>query len=961
MEVILSQGKMLRLLLTFSIVIFFSAFQSLCQKHSNFELLADGVIVTPNKKLSGQAETVQLQFMADGIIHVIASPEKGIKRKESLSVIARPNQVLFTVYENGDSLWLITKKLKSLISRSSGTVSFYSIQDKRILSERDIRGRDIDPVVFEGEKLFRLRQKFETESGDAIYGLGQHQEDAWNYMGKQVQLFQNNTEVAIPFLISPRNYGILWDNYSYTLVGDTRTFLPLSHLKLFDHHNQQGWLTATYCNNRFQQDNILIEKAESEISYPYVNDSKLKLPAAFTPERGMVSWNGAISSEVTGIHKLKIRYAGYFKLWLNDSLLMDHWRQAWNPGTRTLELHMEKNRQYKVKIEWIPDGGESYLDLSYLPPIPEEDINSFAFDSEAGQQVNYYFLYGQNADELISGYRFLTGKAVMLPSWAWGFWQSRERYKSQAEILNTVKEFRAKKIPLDNLVLDWFYWKEDQWGSQEFDTARFPNPVSMIDSLHHRYNTQFMISVWPKFYEGTANYNYFDNNGWLYRRNIADRQRDWVGKGYVSTFYDAFNENARKAFWQLIHKKIFSKGIDAWWMDASEPDILSNVSVNQRKGQMTPLAIGTATEYLNAYPLQNARGIYEGQRKDAPDQRVFLLTRSGFSGSQRYAAAIWSGDIASRWEDMKAQISAGCNFSISGLPYWTMDIGGFSVERRYEKPSAGDLEEWRELQSRWFQFGAFTPLFRVHGQFPFREMFHIAPSSHAAYRSMLYYDHLRYRLMPYIYSCAGAVYHKDYTIMRPLFMDFSMDKKTWEVGDQYMFGQSILINPVYTYKATSRDVYLPAGQGWYDLYSGKYLEGGVRIKAPAPYERMPVFVKEGSIIPVGPSLQYVAEKPADTITLFIYGDKDAELSLYEDEGANYHYEKGLSATIKIQYKQAINQLIISKREGFFNGMLQHRMFRIVKVNLQHPIGIDDKLKNAKMISYNGEQLKIYLK
>jgi alpha-D-xyloside xylohydrolase len=562
---------------------------------------------------------------------------------------------------------------------------------------------------------------------------------------------------------------------------------------------------------------------------------------------------------------------------------------------------------------------------------------------------------------VIGGYRLLTGKAPIVPKWALGFWQSRERYKSQEELLSVVAEFRKRQIPIDNIVLDWFYWKENQWGSQEFDPERFPSPDSMIKLLHDRYHVKLMISVWPKFYEGVSTYNDFDKKGWLYKRNIADRQKDWVGPGYVSTFYDAFNEDARKAFWELIHKKIYTKGIDAWWMDASEPDILSNVSPEKRKQQMMPVAIGPVAENLNAYPLQNAKGIYEGQRAADPGKRVFLLTRSGFAGSQRYGAAIWSGDIGARWHDMKAQISAGLNFCMSGIPYWTMDIGGFVVENRFERPNATDLEEWRELMTRWYQFGAFVPLFRVHGQYPFREIFNTAPADHAAYKSMLYYNKLRYRLMPYIYSLAGQTYHNDYTIMRGLVMDFGSDKNVQSIGDQYMFGPALLVNPVYTQGAKERTVYLPANTGWYDLYSGKYENGGRTIQAPAPYGQMPVYVREGAIIPFGPELQYTAEKTADTILLQVYQGSNGKFSLYEDEGLNYNYEKGMFSNIGFRYSDTDRTLTIDQREGAFPGMAEQRVFivRYIRKDGMQPL----ELSSSKgiMVKYDGKEKVIQLK
>jgi len=410
-------------------------------------------------------------------------------------------------------------------------------------------------------------------------------------------------------------------------------------------------------------------------------------------------------------------------------------------------------------------------------------------------------------DEIISGYRYLTGKAPIVPKWALGFWQSRERYHTQSEILSTVKTFREKNIPLDNIVMDWQYWKLDEWGSQEFDSSRFPDPKGMIDTLHKMYHAHFMISVWPKFYSGIKNYDLMNNKGFLLAKNIQDNRKDWLG--YVSTFYDAFNPAAGKFFWQLVKESLYSKGIDAWWMDAPEPDIHSNLPIEKRKDLMFPNALGSATKYFNAYPLANAKTIYEGQRSADANKRVFILTRSAYGGLQHYGAAVWSGDIGSRWLDMKNQVSAGVNFSLSGLPYWTMDIGGFAVENRYANAKGEVANEWKELMTRWYQFGAFCPLFRSHGQYPYREIFNTAQPGDTAYQSVLFYDKLRYRLLPYIYSTAAKTYRDDYTIMRGLPMDFPNDKNVLTINDEYLFGTSLLINPVYNYHQRTRKVYLP--------------------------------------------------------------------------------------------------------------------------------------------------------
>jgi alpha-D-xyloside xylohydrolase len=936
-----------------------SVFNVILAQTPSYTKTKDGIIVFTDPVFTGVSNAVKLEVVSDNIIRVIVAPGKEIMATQSLvTVYTKKQDLVWTVIPSKDKLTIKTKAIAATVDLRTGSVSFRDPEGKIILSEKSTGGRSFQPSVFDGKRYYHLTQTFQSGSGDAWYGLGQHQDGVLNYRGQQVTFFQNNTEVAIPFLVSSKNYGILWDNYSLTKLGDVRPLHPISSLQLFSKRGELGWLTASYANDRSKPGDVSFERAESNIDMEFLGDSKITLPKGFIPQKGIVTWEGSIASSLSGIHQLRFTLGGTLKVWLNNQLVLDRWRKAWNPAPATTVLNLKSGEKLPVRIEWTPEGEESYLSVKWQEPLSQEQQNSFSFSSEAGRQIDYYFIYGNNMDEVISGYRNLTGKAPIVPKWALGFWQSRERYKTQDEILNIVSEFRRRKIPIDNIVLDWNYWKEAEWGSQDFDETRFPSPDSMIDVLHRKYNTQIMISVWPKFYEGISTYKDFDQKGWLYKRNVADRQKDWIGNGYVSTFYDAFNENARKGFWDLISKKIYTKGIDAWWMDASEPDILSNVSPEKRKLQMTPTALGSAAEYLNAYPLQNAKGIYEGQRSSDSNKRVFLLTRSGFAGSQRYAAAIWSGDIGSTWHDMKNQISAGVNFSMSGLPYWTMDIGGFVVPEKFEKPDKESLEEWRELMTRWSQFGAFVPLFRSHGQYPFREVFNTAPDDHPAYKSFLYYDELRYRLLPYIYSLAGAAYHDNYTIMRGLAMDFANDAAVLNINDQYLFGPSLLVSPVCEYKQTDRAVYLPKCAGWYDLYSGKFYPGAQKINADAPYERMPLFVKAGSIIPFGPELQYSSEKPADTITLNVYTGANASFNLYEDEGTNYNYEKGSFSIIPIKYSEATKTVTLDDRKGSFNGMLQKRVFRINIFSSNKPKNLDFGRKVDKQVVYEGRKILI---
>jgi alpha-D-xyloside xylohydrolase len=917
-----------------------------------------GITITLKSAPNG-VRLLRLNPVSAQVIHVTASPQDNFIEKPSL--MALPFNGVAIKYKAGykdDKVTLITDSVKLIVSVMTGLVEFYDSKGQLLVKQSGIGSKPaFESATYSGESTYRISQYFDSQPDEAYYGLGQHQQGIVNYRGRHIDLVQSNTEVAVPFVVSNKNYGILWDNNGVTAAGDIRPLEPLSALKLYSKDDQEGWLTASYSLKQDPSHKVY-EQAVSDIDFNWLSDVK-RFPDSVKMADAIATYEGSIESGQSGWHQLQVKYAGYLKVWVDGKQLVDYWRQPWNPATALLDLNLQAGKRQRLKIQWIPSGTESYLGVNVLPPASNEARNTFAFTSEAGNTIDYYLVHGQNADSIISGYRTITGKAVMMPKWAMGLWQSRERYKTQDEILAVAKEFRDRKIPLDNIVLDWSYWKQDQWGSQEFDPARFADPQSMISQLHNQH-FNFMISVWPKFYEGTDAYNSFNKSNFLYKRNIANRQRDWIAKGYVSTFYDAFNPEARKAFWTLINKKLYTKGIDAWWLDATEPDILSNASITERKMLMTPTHLGSATQYFNAFPLQNAKGVYEGQRAANPNNRVFILTRSAFGGLQRYGAATWSGDIASRWEDMKSQIAAGINFSLSGMPYWTMDIGGFAVEPRYENAKGQDLDEWRESMTRWYQFGAFVPLFRVHGQFPFREIYNVAPQGHPAYQSMLYYDRLRYRLMPYIYSLVGKTYQNDYTLMRGLIMDFAADKKVEGINDQYMFGPSLLINPVYKYGVHSCEVYLPRGNGWYDLYTGKYFKGGNNLNADAPYNRIPVFVKAGSIVPFGPEIQYTNEKPADPITLYVYTGANAAFTLYEDEGTNYNYEKGAFSQIVIAYNESSRTVTVGNRNGSYNGMLADRTFRIVTITPNSAKALNFNQKADKIIKYSGKSLSIKL-
>jgi len=918
-----------------------------------------GVHLTVPSSDARPAMDVQVEVVKDNIFHVTAQPAgTTVDKTENLAVPEAYFQAFWQFEEAGTDLLIKTVQARVLVSRLNGAVRFQHADGTPLLSERPRHAGTFTPGAYAGDSFYRVSQAFNVTADEGLYGLGQHQSGVMNYnTGRQVTLLQYNTMIGIPFLYSTRNYGLLWHNYSITKAGDTRPLLPLSAFRLHSPEGYEGWLTVKYYD-KSAPDKVVFSRPESEISYLYLSDQD-RLPKEVNLAASVAVYEGKIESPYEGLHRLHFNYSGYLKVWVDGVLKEDRWRESWNAGSFETDLEMKKGQKYDLKMEWKPDGGQAYLGLKWQSPIPEDLKNTFSFDSEAGDGVDYYFIAGADGDQVIKGYRELTGKAQVLPRWSFGYWQSRERYKTQQELEDVAKEFRKRKIPIDNMVQDWSYWAEHDWGSHDFDKTRFPDPEGMVKRLHQD-NFRLMISVWPKINEESSVYHLFKEKGWLYMRNIYDARKDWIGKGYTSTFYDPFNADARKGFWDLMDKKLYKLGIDAWWMDASEPDIHSNTNLEERKAVMQP-AIGSSVRYYNAFPLENARGIYEGQRATDPDNRVFILTRSFFAGQQRYAAVAWSGDISSRWHDMKDQISAGVNFSMSGTPYWTMDAGGFLVEKRFHRPDPVNLEEWREMNTRWYQYGAFLPLFRAHGQFPFREPFNIAAEGHPAYSSMTYYIRLRYRLLPYIYSLAGKVHLEDGSMIRGLAMDFPRDKKGFAVNDQFLLGHSLLVNPVTERGALSRKMYLPAGTAWYDFYSGRREAGGRQIEASAPYERIPLYVRAGSIVPLGPELQYTAEKKPAEIWLWIYAGSDGTFRLYEDEGTNNNYEKGQYTTLDITYNDQARELTLGKQQGSFDGMLKERVFRVVLVSPENAVGYDSPKTRFKTIHYKGNEIMIKLK
>ena len=964
----------------------------------------DGVTVRVTHPTPGHPQLVRLQPVGDRIIRVSATAEGHFADPKSLVVL--PQQTAqYTQRENGDTVTVATDRIEAHVLKSTGEVWFTDLNGRTILAERKGGGKDFDPyectqIHADGTPQtyhgWTIRQQWESPADEAFYGLGQHQADDWNYKGRNEELFQYNTKVSLPFVISNRGYGVMLDSYSLCRFGNPKDYSQLGQLfTLIDKNGKEGALTGTYTSPT----DTLVRREEGQIYFENLKSAKA-LPQ-FPLGNAKVVYEGYIIPEATGEYRFCHYYSGYQQVNIGgvDAYDAPIWRTAWNPNARKFSMLLEKGKKYTIRIEWTPDGGEAYCGLRALAPTDDAEQQSLSFWSEMTKQLDYYFIAGSSTDEVISGYRQLTGKAQIMPKWLLGYWQSRERYKTQDEIVDALRGFRERHLPIDNIVMDWNYWTPDEWGAFTFDPTRFTDPKKMIDDIHAQ-NARIMISCWPKYYLKVDNFHELNERGMIYQQSIRDSIYDWLGYKYA--FYDAYDPTARRIFWRQLYEKLGTIGMDAWWMDASEPNIRDCTDLEYRKLLCGPTYLGASDEYFNAYSIVNAEAIYDGQRSyetaienghdpiaesrevtapgsavtDDPtgpfspdNNRVILLTRNGFLGQQRYSTATWSGDIGTRWEDMKAQITAGLNFSISGIPFWSQDIGGFSVEKRFEAAQRlfdqtgnenEDLKEWREMNARWHQWGMFAPMYRSHGQFPFREPWNIAPADHPAYKSINACLQLRYRLMPYIYSLAADVHFKDYTIMRPLVMDFANDRIALDEGYQFMFGPALMVCPVYEYGARTRNVYFPKGHQWYDLMTGQLTSRGGEYKnVAAPYEKTPVYVRAGSIVPFGPAIEYTDEKPADNICLYVYAGADTDFSLYEDEGTNYGYEAGRCAVIPIHFDNATRQLTIGRREGSFPGMLQKRQFTVVVVDANHPQPYNPDASGT-LVSYSGKQVKVKL-
>ncbi len=642
---------------------------------------------------------------------------------------------------------------------------------------------------------------------------------------------------------------------------------------------------------------------------------------------------------------------------------------------RNLTLHMiQGNTDDYIPFFQSVKGYGVFWD-NYSPTLFSDTIGSTTFESEVGDGIDYYFLYGANADGVVRGMRDLTGQAPMFPLWTYGYWQSKERYKSQSELVEVVKKYRELGVPIDGIIQDWQYWGNNYlWNAMEFLTPEFNNPQRMVDEVH-QLNAHMAISIWNSFGPHTKPYRELEEIGAFmdfttWPMSGSDRWPPNLDYPSGVRVYDPYHPEARDIYWKYLNAGIFSLGMDSWWLDSSEPDhhLFKPSDLDNRT------YLGSFRKVRNAFPLMTVGGLYDHQRAASTDKRVFILTRSGFAGQQRYGANTWSGDVVASWEALRNQISAGLNWSLCGIPYWNSDIGGFFL---WNYPKKLEDPEYRELYVRWLEFGAFCPMMRSHGTDAPREIYQFGKKGDKAYDAIEKFIRLRYRLLPYIYSTSWQVTVHQSSMMRALVMDFPKDDRVWNINDQYLFGQSLLIAPVtqpmYIKQVVqnrdtsyvedfqaikTKETYLPSGADWYDFWTGEKKEGGKQVSKETPLDILPIYVKAGSILPIGPEVQFAEEKKWDHLEIRIYPGADGQFVLYEDENDNYHYEKGVFSTIAFDWNNKRKTLTIQDRAGSFPAMLQNRTFHIVLVGDQHGVGERQSATPDRIIPYTGKKTEL---
>jgi alpha-D-xyloside xylohydrolase len=809
-----------------------------------------------------------------------------LKEEREFVLINKAAVPVFKFAETAQKLQLSTSAVVVSFDKKTGVIDYSDNAGKIFLSEK-AGSRVLKPDSILGKPCFVAEQSFNSPSDEYLFGLGQFQDGHYNLKNITRKLTQVNTQIAIPFLYSSKGYGILWHQYGLTHFNPADNLVRLT-----------------------KKDTAAGEKVDVEVTTTSGTQRVSRQQALYV---------GQFSVDRDGDYSMMLDLGNMESrhLLIIDGLPQIDQSNQWLPPAASKLVHL-KAGEHTVQV---------VCKSTNTPNLAWRIANNeTTFRSPNAKELNYVVFYGKDADEVIANYRNLSGNVPMLPLWAYGFWQCRERYTSGNHLVQTVEEFRKRHLPVDVIVQDWQYWGKYGWGVPKFDEANYPNPDQFIKKLHD-LKARFSVSVWENLDKksGIAK-EYIDKN--LYIPNSP-----WI---------DIYNPETQKTHWNALNKNLFSYGVDSWWMDATEPEN------DALMGKQTHFGLGDF--YRLTYPLFVSKAIYDGQRGTDPNKRVAILTRSAFAGQQRYGTINWSGDIGWNWDIYKRQIVAGLNYNLTGMPYWTTDIGGFF------RPGRGQYTDvkYHDILTRWFQWGTFNAIFRIHGYQTETEPWKYGDIVENNMRSML---NLRYRLMPYIYSEAWQISKNGSTMMRPLVMDFSKDTNAIKQAYQYMFGKAMLIAPVTEAGITDMNVYLPKAAGWYEFWTGKRFDGGQIVKAATPQDKIPVFVKAGSIIPMGKIMQHTSEKPSDTLEVRIYIGENATFNLYEDEGDNYNYETGKYTIIPFKWDEKMQTLNIGSLQGGFNGALAKRVFNIVFVNEANGNGIAETALQ-KVVVYTGKNISI---
>lgn len=858
---------------------------------SLFPAFCQGQVVKSFKQLSDRVNIV----LSEGTLSISPISDNAVRVKfyketegnlPELIFTANPSTPGFQVADSPSKLEVKAKNIVVLLDKQTGTLSYFDNSGKLFLSEK-AGSRKLTPATVQGEPCFAAEQVFESPADEYIFGLGQFQDGQYNLKNVARRLTQVNTQISIPFIYSSKGYGLLWHQYGLTDFNPADNFVTLQKQEQVVGNNQMAEVTTTAGTQKVSQNQSLYQ---GKFNAPKDGEYSIFLDLGDMGNRHFVVIDGKTCIDQNNM---------------------------WLPPTAGAMVKL-KAGEHQVQLICKSNNTPT---LSWRL---SDDVTTFR--SPVAKMLDYVVFYGPSADNVIASYRNLSGNAPMFPQWAYGFWQCRERYTSGKNLVETVKEFRQRNIPMDVIVQDWQYWGNRGWGVPMFDTVNYANPAGFIKELHD-LNAHFNISIWSN----------------------PDKNSS-VGKAFVAKnrfipntkWLDYFNPETRKEYWNTLKDNLFVYGVDSWWMDAVEPEN------DALKGEKTFLGAGDF--YRLTYPLFVSQAVYEGQRLASSDKRVCILTRSAFPGQQRYGVVNWSGDIGWNWDTYKRQIVAGLNYTITGLPYWTTDIGGFFRPVRSQYTD----EKYHEILTRWYQWGAFCPIFRIHGYQTETEPWKYGQKVEDNMRKML---NLRYRLLPYIYSEAWQVTKNGSTLMRPMVMDFNGDTAAINRQYEYMFGKAMLVAPVTEPNETEWDVYLPKSSAWYNFWNGKRFNGGQTVKTDAPLDRIPLYVKAGSIIPMGKFAQYAAQQLADTLEIRVYKGTDGKFDLYEDEGNNYNYEKGSYTTISFTWNEQRQTLTIGDKQGNYPGSLTKRVFNVVFVNENQGVALVNSL-TAKSVVYNGKKIEV---